>query len=124
MARPYCDAKIWNYPTRYTELGCNTARGYFLVDPNPDVSGSGPANAPSEPSQPGQDQGDTNSSGQDIDGNQNTQISGSNNTIYYGGGGGGGDGSGDDAPDGAASRLDPYNALASAVLLLFVEWML
>lgn len=112
MALPYCFTKIWNYATQYTELGCNSQAGYVVLDPNPDFP-SGPANAPPQPSESDDEEPDPDTSGQNIDGNQNTQISGDHNIINYNGGDGG-------AQGGGASTFSYMDLHIGAALLLLI----
>ena len=120
MNAPYCIEKIWNYATRYTELACGPQRAYYTLDPNVEVA-SGPADAPSQPSQSDGSQNGSDSSGQNIEGNGNTQVSGSNNNIYIGDGG---SDSGDDTKGGVAARLINLDAVVLFVLVLLMEIIL
>ena len=84
-AYPSCFEKLWNYATVYTELACGPQRAYYQIDPNPAIS-VGPAAVQIQPAQSPNSQvdPDPNTSGQNIDGDQNSQISGNNNIINYG----------------------------------------
>ncbi len=126
-AAPSCYEKLWNYATQYTELGCGTQRAYYQIAPNP-AAVAGPAAAPYQPSQSGSqdNNSDADDSGQNIDGNQNTQITGSNNVINYGSDDSDHDNDGghDDGKDGGGGivqvlLVDVYLAVVLSILATF-----
>lgn len=98
-----------------------------MLDPNPAIP-DGPANAPPPSTEPTDEEEtdpepepdpEPDSSGQNIDGNQNTQISGDGNIIQYMG-----DGDGEDEGDktGTASTLDILSQSMLAALILLLGW--
>ena len=107
------------YSTQYTELACGTEIATLTIDPV--IDSALPTDAPADTSQL-QDplEAEGNASGQAIDGDRNSQISGNYNNInYYGNGGGDGN---DDAAaqSGGIGKIDSITACVVAVLLYIV----